>query len=315
MITFFTTGKPFKGHDGIIQRNALQSWKALHPDVEVILFGDEEGAAQACAEYGLRHEPRVERYQGKIPYINFMFARAQQIARHEYLCYCNCDIILLGDFLRAFEKARKWRKGFLMVSRRWDTDIAQPINFGELDWAGKLRRFARRHGSRRDEYWIDFFLFPRGLYVDMPALVVGYCYWDNWMIWRTLFMGLPVLDGSPVLVPVHQNHGYSPESERTKGVPTDARSLRNLELIGGERNIANIEASTHRMSRMGWICPSGYRYRRGLRQAARVMRFDVWHPIWFSFLDATRTVRHSIGLKRGAMREFLHRKPRRHWMD
>jgi hypothetical protein len=46
MPTFFTTAKPFPGHDGIIQRNALKSWTRLHPEVEVILFGDEGGAAK-----------------------------------------------------------------------------------------------------------------------------------------------------------------------------------------------------------------------------------------------------------------------------
>lgn len=55
MLTFFTTGKPFRGRDGIIQRNALKSWTLL-PDVEVVLFGDEEGAAQAAEELGLRAE-------------------------------------------------------------------------------------------------------------------------------------------------------------------------------------------------------------------------------------------------------------------
>ena len=45
MFTFFTTAKPFRGHNGIIQRNALKSWMLLHPDAEVILFGDEEGVA------------------------------------------------------------------------------------------------------------------------------------------------------------------------------------------------------------------------------------------------------------------------------
>src|SRR5690348_6512066 len=94
MITFFTTAKPFRDHDGIIQRNALKSWTLLHPDVEVIVFGGEEGAAEACAEFGLRHEPQVERYESKMPYVNLMFARAQEIARHDYLCYSNCDIVL-----------------------------------------------------------------------------------------------------------------------------------------------------------------------------------------------------------------------------
>ncbi len=61
MLTFFTTGKPYRGHDAIIQRNALKSWTLLHPDVEVIVFGDEYGTAEICAELGLRHEPKVER--------------------------------------------------------------------------------------------------------------------------------------------------------------------------------------------------------------------------------------------------------------
>ena len=48
MLTFFTTAKPFKGHSAIIQRNALKSWTLLDPDIEVILFGDEEGAAEVA---------------------------------------------------------------------------------------------------------------------------------------------------------------------------------------------------------------------------------------------------------------------------
>jgi hypothetical protein len=57
MLTLFTTAKAFEGHHGVIQRNALKSWKLLHPDVEVILFGDDRGAAEVCAELALRFEP------------------------------------------------------------------------------------------------------------------------------------------------------------------------------------------------------------------------------------------------------------------
>lgn len=53
------------------------NWKLLHLEIEVILLGDEEGAAEVYAELGLCHEPRVER-SGRLPYVNFMFARAQQ---------------------------------------------------------------------------------------------------------------------------------------------------------------------------------------------------------------------------------------------
>src|SRR5712691_3552700 len=101
MLTVFTTAKPFKGHDGIIQRNALQSWKLVHPDVEVILFGDDEGAAEVCAELGISREPQVERNEHGTKRLDYIFDRAQEIARHDILCYVNCDIILTADFSSA----------------------------------------------------------------------------------------------------------------------------------------------------------------------------------------------------------------------
>ena len=108
MLTFFTTAKPFEGHNGVIQRNALRSWKLLHPEVEVILFGDEEGAAEAAGELGLRHESYVERSARGTKRLDYVFERGQEIARHEIVCYCNCDILLTEDFRVAV--ARPWPK-------------------------------------------------------------------------------------------------------------------------------------------------------------------------------------------------------------
>ena len=45
MLTFFSTPKPFVGHIDVIQRNALRSWRQIHPDIEILLFGDDAGAA------------------------------------------------------------------------------------------------------------------------------------------------------------------------------------------------------------------------------------------------------------------------------
>src|SRR5208283_2512691 len=93
MLTLFTTAKPFTGHSAVIQRNALESWKRLHPDAEVILFGDDAGAAEICREMGLRHEPAIERRENGTKRLRSIFGRAQEIARHDILCYANCDII------------------------------------------------------------------------------------------------------------------------------------------------------------------------------------------------------------------------------
>ena len=61
MLTFLTSPKPFRGHIGVIQRNAIQSWKLVHENAEVILFGEEEGAEETARELGIRHAPHVKR--------------------------------------------------------------------------------------------------------------------------------------------------------------------------------------------------------------------------------------------------------------
>src|SRR6266853_240338 len=112
MLTLFSTPKPFEGHSDVIQRNALQSWKRLHPDVEVILLGDEAGTAEVCRELGLRHVPEVERTAEGTKLIASLFGRAQQLARHNFVCYSNCDIILCSDFSQAFQRVSSWSERF-----------------------------------------------------------------------------------------------------------------------------------------------------------------------------------------------------------
>src|SRR6266436_5996627 len=135
MLTIFTTAKPFRGHIGVIQRNALQSWKALYPDIEIILLGDDEGAAEAAEKFGLRHEPFAERNERGTKRLDYLYTRAQAIATHKVLCYINCDIILMQDFRRAIERVRAAHREFLMVGRRWDTDVTEPLAFERADWA------------------------------------------------------------------------------------------------------------------------------------------------------------------------------------
>src|SRR5260370_35615428 len=123
MVKFFTTAKPFRGHNRVIQRNALKSWKLLHAEVEVILFGDDEGSAGAAQELGLRHEPYTEKNGFGSNRVDYLFSQAQELARHEVLCYVNCDIILLPDFCRALEQVKSKLTRFLRIGCRCDTDI------------------------------------------------------------------------------------------------------------------------------------------------------------------------------------------------
>jgi hypothetical protein len=105
----------FEGHSGVIQRNALKSWKLLHPDIEIILFGDDAGSAEIANELGFRHEPFVERNEFGTERLDYIFHRAQELAKHDFVCYCNCDIILLPEFCVALKRIADAHAQFLMV--------------------------------------------------------------------------------------------------------------------------------------------------------------------------------------------------------
>ena len=50
MITFLASPKDFEGTIGVIQRKAILSWKILHPDNEIFLFGNSKGTKNICDE-------------------------------------------------------------------------------------------------------------------------------------------------------------------------------------------------------------------------------------------------------------------------
>ena len=316
MLTLFSTPKPFLGHINVIQRNALQSWKLLHPDIEIILFGDEEGAAEACREFGLRHEPEVLRSQLGTKRLDSIFGRAQQIAKHQTVCYANCDIILTQDFLDAHRALAAWNPNHLMVGRRWDTDITDPLHFQNPDWQQQIVSLARRQGIQRFFHNIDYFLFPRGLYQQIPPLVIGRIWWDHWLVGKAHALGAAVVDVSEVVCAVHQNHDYAYHAKGIEGVWNDEDARRNLELAKADTRLATIEDAPCRLTHSGvvknnfyWLAPAKRSWRSASRAVRGVLRTALWHPL----LNLTRPLRHAIGLKKDP--RSTPASPRKHWMD
>lgn len=319
MITFFTTAKPFAGHSAIIQRNALESWRRLDPGIEIILVGDDPGVAEICRELHLHYEAKIERKKNGTKTVRSVFGQAQQTARHEYVCYCNCDIILTADLARAFQNVRAKFDKFLMVGRRWDLDVTQPLDFSLPDWQETLVTRARREGFQRFYYNIDYFVFPRGSYPHFPDLVIGRNHWDQWLVWKAAAKGLPVVDVSDVVTAVHQNHDYAYHPQGMAGVWYDEATHANYCAAGGHSHLHTIEDATYflgqggiRPNRFYWLAPAKRRL-RAARQAVRTFfRTGLWHP----FLDKTRELRHRAGLRKELLEPLRRRKPsRRHWQD
>jgi hypothetical protein len=298
MLTIFSTPKPFRGHIKTTQRNAIRSWTLLGPDVEITLFGDEEGAAETAREFGIRHEPLVERTEKGTKYLAYLFDRAQELSRHDLLCYVNCDIILMSDFRRAVERVAATRQQFqpyfLMVGRRWDTGITAAWDFGEPHWEERLRALAFKSGRQRAPVWIDYFVFSRGVYYrKIPPFVIGRPFWDPWLIWYANSSGAAVVDASRAVVAVHQNHDYSYHPKGAEGVGCDEEARRNHALLGNWRHYHTTESAPQRLTPEGWL-HNPLHWFAAPRQALRHYVMEAW----FALLDLTRSIRHPLGLKR-----------------
>ena len=76
MLTILSTPKPFVGHIGLIQRNAIGSWVRLSPRPQIILFGDSAGVHEVAAEFGLEHVPSVDANEFGTPYLRALLQQA-----------------------------------------------------------------------------------------------------------------------------------------------------------------------------------------------------------------------------------------------
>ncbi len=271
-LTVFTAPKPFTNpHINVIQRNAVQAWTRLD-DVEVILIGDEPGIPEAAREFGVRNVPAVARDEKGIPLVRSVMEIGHAHGQSPLLCYANADMILMSDALRAARLVSEQARDFLLVGQRWDLDQTEPLDFSG-DWESRLRLDVARRGKFYSPWGIDYFIFPRHLYTDVPDFTIGRPAWDNWMVYhaRTTF-GMAIDASRDVLV-VHQNHDYShlPGNKPPYGSEV-AKS--NLAKAGGRKRVYNI-LDTNRELYRGRIVSPQPRFVRLLRRLERMLINDA----------------------------------------
>jgi len=246
LITLFSAPKPFTNpHIAMIQRNAIKSWTLL-PDVDVILLGEEQGLTEAARELGVKHVPHVERNANGVPLISSMFKLARENSNSDLLCIINADMILMPDFVEAARRSRLQRDKYVLLSQRWDLDVTAPLDFSG-DWSRGLRSMVNGQGQLHRPAGSDFFLFPRSCYVDIPNFTIGRAGWDNWMIYKARKENWAVIDCTPSVMIVHQNHDYAhlPGAKPHYDPP---ETNVNIRLAGGQANVRyTILDSTHQL--------------------------------------------------------------------
>lgn len=236
ILTIFTAPKPFTDpHIKVIQRNAIQSWTLLGPEVEVILMGRDFGVAEVAAEFGIIHLPEVACNEKGVPYIGDMFRLARQTSDSPLLMVINADIILFPDVLQAARCAQQQFSEFALAGQRWDLDVNKPLVFS-TGWERRLRAEIADRGKLHRPSGSDYFLFSRQVYQEVPNFTIGRAGWDNWMIYHGVTQPWKFLDATPSVTIVHQNHDYRhlPNGQMHYRHP---ESERNVDLGGGYQSM------------------------------------------------------------------------------
>jgi len=247
MITLFTTTKIFSGIFKIIQTNALNSWRAISPGIQIIILGNSYGSKDAAKVIDAEYVPDVKCSPEGTPLLSDLFDIAQKRAKYNILAYVNADIILPKNLLSEIHLLDNKFNRFLMVGHRWDMDIDKIIDFNtkieQIKFWNSIKKNSKKHACTG----IDYFIFKKGMYQKLPEFVIGRWGWDNWLIWKARRHMVPVIDGSKNIIAIHQNHGYkyhniSSIEDSKKG----SEAKHNIKLINNRH--LNILDSTHLLS-------------------------------------------------------------------
>jgi hypothetical protein len=284
-VTIFALPKPFEGHIGTIQRNAITSWTKLSPRPAIFLFGEENGTAEIAAELQIHHLHDIQHNEFGTPLLNDVIKRAGEVTDAPLLCYVNCDIILLQEFQDAIATIQAQLPRFLAVTYRWEIDLPRTLDFnaGERLHLGLLPPGLPGHHTA-----IDAFAFTRDLYPEVPPLALGRAWFDQWLIKNALLHGAPVVDITRLARAIHQKHDYGHIAGGQKGAYGGEEARRNLDIYGGVPHAFTLLNATHELLSNGVV--RRVRYRRE--------KFGVQQWLWRNFVQRTAPLRKHLGLTR-----------------
>jgi hypothetical protein len=159
-----------------------------------------------------------------------------------------------------------------MVGRRWDASIRDVWDFTARGGESGLREFVSQHGKQGPPPGnSDFFAFPKGLWSIIPEFSVGRGWWDPWLVYEARRLGAAVVDASPFVMTVHQNHDQSTYPHGLKSWRREVNH--NFELAGQDTATFCLYDATHILD------GSGLRRVRGLRYLSRYIdTLPVIHP-------------------------------------
>lgn len=295
-VVLFSAPKPFtNSHIGLIQRNAIRSWKALGASVEVILLGDEDGLAQTAKEIGVKHIPEIQKAPSGAPLISSMLEQVKEATSANIFVIINSDIIVLPGFIESILNVDRISRKYLIMGHRWDMEINEVLDFLP-GWADALKNMIKVTGKLHKSKGSDYFVFRRDQFDPYPPFVIGRAGWDNWTIFTARKLQWDVIDATRDIQIIHQQHDYHhlPGGKIHYNHP---ESDENLRLAGGKRHIFTLLDATKVLVN-GRIQPYPVTLRKIIREFEVLPVIHGGNPFWmdvfFYLAHPIKFIRHKI---------------------
>ena len=279
MVTLFSSLRPFvEPHAILIQRNAIQSWLALTPRPQILLIGDDAGVAEVAREFSVEHIPEVQKDADGIPMRSSMCRIAHDVAEHDLLCIINSDIIVLDHFYHALSDISLDR--FVAAGRRYDLDVEDSIVAHGEDWQSHLRARIEGEGRLRGPSTVDYAVYPKSITPPvLPPFPVKSLGWDPWFLYAHRRRGIPVVNLTPVVNIVHQNHeSYEDVRRKRRTWRQDTEAMTALREAGGFSRMMTLREADYVLTPAGLrrplpnrilsslVCTAAYRRALGFKR-------------------------------------------------
>lgn len=255
MITFFTVPRPFGVVDsfdyGKIQTNAIKSWRMICPDCDIIAFGDDDSVKAACKELNVKHIPGVKCDGSGVPSLDCVFDIVKKRSRFDALCYCNTDVILVGE-IKKILKAIRFDK-YMLIGRRYD--CSESIDIDNMDLTDTISK-SKWHAITG----VDYFVFKKDLYPEVKPFLVGRFTWDNWLVYEASRLGAIIIDCTNIITAIHQNHPIL--SHRDPIVQKQISENWKLAMEGDKKLVKNTSTADIKLNK----AMVEYFYRRSLKK-------------------------------------------------
>jgi hypothetical protein len=261
LLTFATWPKSFVGSAARLQEAAIRTWGEAAPGCQILLFGRADGIAEAASRLGAQHVPAVPANEHNTVLLDGLIAEARILATHNLICLANADVVFIAGLMDAVNAATRAADSFLLTGRCREV----PESTLEKSWEELVAEVDI--APFRDPGAIDYFVFPRDLYIDVPPLAYGRAGFDNWLLWRVRDLGAPLIDVTSEVIALHPRHDYGHLAGGRASAYAGVEAQRNVELAGGWKHLYDIEDASHRLSG-GVVRPNW----RGRVRTIRVVR-------------------------------------------